>query len=133
MGLNLREKNMSLTRVVMRLGRNPDAGFPDGDEHHGYVVVAPLDKDGMLDVELWRANKEKCTVDRFSPDATEAADGWLTHRGSRWFFRYDEDEEGPDEPVYRLGEHTMRIGDYLTIHEADGDDLTYKITETTPL
>jgi hypothetical protein len=133
MGLNLREKNMSLTRVVMRLGRNPDAGFPDGDDHHGYVVIAPLDKDGMLDVELWRANKEASTVNRFSPDATETADGWLSHHGTRWFFRYDEDEEGPDEPVYRLGDHSMRIGDYLTIHEADGDDLTYRITETTPL
>ena len=104
---------MSLTRVVMRLGRNPDAGFPDGDNDQGYVVVAPLDKDGRLDLDLWRANKADCTVDRFSPDPAEKADGW------------------PDEPVYRLGDHTLRLGDYLTIHEADGDDLTYKITETT--
>ncbi|WP_203293083.1 hypothetical protein [Maricaulis parjimensis] len=124
---------MSLTRVVMRLGRNPDAGFPDGDDEQGYVVVAPLDGDGRLDVELWRANKAKCTVDRFSPDPDEKADGWLTHRGSHWFFHYDEEGEGPDEPVYRLGDHTLRMGDYLTIHEADGDDLTYKITETTPV
>lgn len=122
---------MSLTRVVMRLGRNPDAGFPDGDNDQGYVVVAPLDKDGRLDLDLWRANKADCTVDRFSPDPAEKADGWLTHRGSHWFFHYDEEGEGPDEPVYRLGDHTLRLGDYLTIHEADGDDLTYKITETT--
>lgn len=122
---------MSLTRVVMRLGRNPDAGFPDGDNGQGYVVVAPLDKDGRLDLDLWRANKADCTVDRFSPDPAEKADGWLTHRGSHWFFHYDEEGEGPDEPVYRLGDHTLRLGDYLTIHEADGDDLTYKITETT--
>ena len=122
---------MSLTRVVMRLGRNPDAGFPDGDNDQGYVVVAPLDKDGRLDLDLWRANKADCTVDRFSPAPAEKADGWLTHRGSHWFFHYDEEGEGPDEPVYRLGDHTLRLGDYLTIHEADGDDLTYKITETT--
>jgi hypothetical protein len=122
---------MSLTRVVMRLGRNPGAGFPDGDNDQGYVVVAPLDKDGRLDLDLWRANKADCTVDRFSPDPAEKADGWLTHRGSHWFFHYDEEGEGPDEPVYRLGDHTLRLGDYLTIHEADGDDLTYKITETT--
>lgn len=124
---------MSLTRVVMRLGRNPDAGFPDGDNDQGYVIVAPLDKDGRLDLDLWRANKADCTVDRFSPDPAEKADGWLTHRGSHWFFHYDEEGEGPDEPVYRLGDHTLRLGDYLTIHEADGDDLTYKITETTPV
>lgn len=122
---------MALTRVVMRLGRNPDFGFPDGDERQGYVIVAPLDRDGKLDVELWRENKLKCTVDRFSPDPEDKADGWLSHRGDKWFFRYDEEEEGPDEPVYRLGDHTMRVGDYLTIHEADGDDLTYRITEVT--
>ena len=122
---------MSLTRVVMRLGRNPDAGFPDGDNDQGYVIVAPLDKDGRLDLDLWRANKADCTVDRFSSDPAEKADGWLTHRGSHWFFHYDEEGEGPDEPVYRLGDHTLLLGDYLTIHEADGDDLTYKITETT--
>lgn len=122
---------MGLMRVVMRLGRNPDAGFPDGDDRQGYVVVAPLDGNGKLDLDLWRQNKVKCTVDRFSPDPADKADGWLSHRGSHWYFRYDEEDEGPDEPVYRLGDHTMRVGDYLTIHEADGDDLTYKITEAT--
>lgn len=123
---------MSLTRVVMRLGRNPDAGFPDGDNDQGYVVVAPLDKDGRLDLDLWRANKADCTVDRFSPDPAEKADGWLTHRGSHWFFHYDEEDEGPDEPVFKLGDHVMRVGEYLTIHEADGHDMTFKITEARP-
>jgi hypothetical protein len=124
---------MSLKRVVLRLGRNPDAGFPEGDDAHGYVVIAPLDADGHLDVAEWRSSKAKCTVDRFSPDPEDTADGWLSHRGSHWFFRYDEEEEGPDEPVFRLGDHSMRVGEYLTIHEADGDDLTYKITEVQPV
>ncbi len=121
---------MALTRVVMRLSRNPEAGFPDGDDDHGYVIVAPLDADGKLDIEAWRGNKAKCTVNRFTPEHDDDADGWLTHRGSHWFFRYDEEDEGPDEPVYRLGDHTLRLGEYVTIHEADGDDLTFKITET---
>lgn len=120
---------MSLTRLVLRLGRNPDAGFPEGDDNHGYVLTAPLDKDGRLDLDLWRAHKQACTVIRFSPDEDERADGWLSHRGSHWHFRYDEEDEGPDEPVYRLGDHMLRVGDYVTIHEADGDDLVYKITE----
>lgn len=124
---------MSLTRVVMRLGRNPDAGYPEGNDNHGYVVVAPLDKDGHLDVDMWREHRSKCTVDRFSPEDVDKADGWLTHRGSHWFFHYDEEHEGPDEPVFRLGDHLLRVGEYLTIHEADGDDLTYKITEAQKL
>lgn len=122
---------MGLMRVTLRLGRNPDAGFPDGDDHQGYVIVAPLDKDGRLDLGLWRENKEKCTVLRFDPDPDERADGWLSHRGNNWYFRYDEEDEGPDEPIYKLGDHTLKLGEYLTIHEADGDDLTYKITEVT--
>ena len=120
---------MPLTRVVLRLGRNPEAGYPEGDDRHGYVITAPLDADGKLDAELWRKHRKDCTVVRFSPDEEEYADGWLSHRGSNWFFHYDEDHEGPDEPVYKLGDHAMRPGDYVTIHEADGDDLVYKVTE----
>jgi hypothetical protein len=127
------EDDMTLTRVVMRLGRNPDAGYPEGDDNLGYVVVAPLDKDGALDVVLWRANKDKCKVVRFTPDHEDDADGWLAHRSERWWFHYDDDAEGPDEPVYRLGDHRLRLGEYVTIHEADGEDLTFKVTETRPL
>ncbi len=120
---------MALTRLTLRLGRNPQAGYPGGDDAHGYVITAPLDKDGKLDADLWRNHKKACTVIRFSQDDDEKADGWLTHRGSNWFFHYDEQHEGPDEPVYKLGDHTLRTGDYVTIHEADGDDLVYKITD----
>lgn len=120
---------MALSRVVMRLTRNPGTRHPEADDHRGYTIVAPLDSAGHLDLELWRANKKDCTVLRFSPDEDEKADGWLTHRGSNWYFRYDEEDEGPDEPVYRLGDHALRLGEYLTIHEADDEDLTYKITE----
>jgi hypothetical protein len=125
---------MTLTRVVMRLGRNPEAGYPGGDDHFGYVVIAPLDKDGLLDAKLWRANKAKCTVVRFTPDHEDDADGWLTHRGDQWWFHYDDEgEEAPDEPVYRLGDHRLRLGEYVTIHEADGEDLTFKVTEARPV
>ncbi|MFP4518656.1 MAG: hypothetical protein ACLFQ5_04295 [Oceanicaulis sp.] len=120
---------MALTRLTLRLSRNPDYGIVDGDDDRGYVITAPLDKDGKLDAELWRQHKKACTVIRFSPDEDERADGWLTHRGSNWFFHYDEEHEGPDEPVYKLGDHTLRMGDYVTIHEADGDDLVHKVTE----
>ena len=121
---------MALTRLTLRLGRNPGTEFPEGDDSHGYVITAPLDKDGRLNADLWREHKKACVVIRFSPDEDERADGWLTHRGSYWFFHYDEEHEGPDEPVYKLGDHLLRVGDYVTIHEADGDDLVYKITES---
>ena len=124
---------MPLTRLTLRLARNPGTEFPDGDDQRGYVVVAPLDKFDKLDVDLWRAHKKDCTVIRFSPDESERADGWITHRDSKWYFRYDEDEEGPNEPIYRLGKHEMWLNDYLTIHEAGKCDFVFKITDALPL
>ncbi len=122
-----------LNTIILRLARNPDAGYPHGDDARGYRVVAPLDGEGRLDLALWRANKERCTVDRFSPDDAEKADGWLSHRGAHWYFRYDEDEEGPDEPVFRLGDHKLVVGEYITVHEADGDALVYRVAESQPI
>lgn len=117
-----------LTRIVLRLGRNPDAGFPDGNDNYGYVILAPLDTDGHLDANLWRANREQCTVRRFHPHESPA-DGWLRHRGENWYFWYDEADEGPEEPVVKLGAHRLIPGEYITLREGDGDVLTFRISE----
>lgn len=118
-----------LTRIILRLARNPDAGYPDGDDERGYVIVAPLDVDFHLDSALWKDAKAQCTVVRFSPDPDERADGLLLHRGQNWYFHYDEEREGPDEPVYKLADHRLEVGEYVTVREADGDALTYRVTE----
>ncbi|WOR14642.1 hypothetical protein RYZ27_12750 [Hyphomonas sp. FCG-A18] len=120
---------MTLKRVVLRLARNE--GYPEGDDSQGYVLVAPLTADGLIDLDEWRENREACTVDRFHPDPDEKADGWLTHRGSHWRFRYDEEDEGPDEGGYRLGEHRFRPGEYVTIAHHGEDPLTYIVTDVT--
>lgn len=122
-----------LSRITLRLARNPDAGFPDGDPHRGYTLVAPIGADGRLDVDLWRREREACRVVRFSPDPDDRADGWLTHRGTHWSFRYDEDEEGPDEPTYRLGDHVFKVDEYVTVHDHHGAALTYRISDVSPL
>ena len=120
---------MTMKRITLRLARNP--GYPEGDRQQGYVIIAPLDPGGHLMVDEWRAHRSACTVVRFHPDPAEHADGWLTHRGSHWFFRYDEDHEGPDEPVYRFGDHRFEIGEYVTISHADGEALTYQVADVT--
>ena len=118
---------MPLKRIVLRLARNPDT--PDGDDRQGYVIVAPLDAGGKIDLDLWRSKREKCTVDRFHPDPDEVADGLLTHRGNQWRFHYNEEDEGPDEGGYRLGDHVFRPGEYVTIASHGEDPLTYIVTE----
>ena len=118
---------MTLKRIVMRLARNEQ--HPDGDDRQGYVMVAPLDAHGKIDLEAWRQHKSACTVNRFHPDPDEKADGLLTHRGDHWRFHYDEDHEGPDEAGYRLGDHEFRPGEYVTITFHGEAPLTYRVTE----
>lgn len=115
-----------LTRVVLRLGRNP--GHPEGDDHYGYVVMAPLDADYKLDPGLWTLHRMDCTVRRFHPNESPA-DGWLRRRGDQWFFWYDEEDEGPEEQGVRLGDHRFFPGEYVTIREGDGDVMTFRVAE----
>ncbi|MBU6373608.1 MAG: hypothetical protein KJS97_12860 [Alphaproteobacteria bacterium] len=117
-----------LTRIILRLGRNPEAGAPEGDDHHGYVIFAPLDTDGRLDAAMWAAHKRDCTVRRFRPGEAPS-DGWLRHRGDHWFFWYDEADEGPAEDVENLAAHRLAPGEYVTIREGGGAPLTFRVAE----
>ncbi len=123
---------MPLSRVVMRLARNPNTEFADGDDHRGYAFVAPLTEDGKLDAEAFKEQRSFCTVRRFAPDE-DAQEGKLSRRGERWFFDYDEDADVADEPLYRLGEHRFAIGEYVSVTDEDGRLLTYKVTDVQPV
>lgn len=122
-----------LSRLTLRLARNPQSGAPEGDPTRGYSILAPLDAEGHIDLVAWRDARARCTVVRFSPDPEEQADGWLTHNGSHWFFRYDEDLEGPDEPVFRLGDHRMIADEFVSVRQPDGKSLVYRVTDVTAL
>lgn len=119
---------MSLSRIVMRLARNPGTEFAGGDDHRGYALTAPLTADGLLDEDAYAKAKGECVVRRFAPDE-DAVDGRLNKRGQRWFFDYDEDDAAEDEPLHRLGEHRFAVGEYVTVTDEDGRPLTYKVTD----
>jgi hypothetical protein len=121
---------MGLSRIIMRLARNPGTEFADGDDHRGYALVAPLADDGKLDVAAFRAHKADFKVRHFAPDE-DPQEGRLGHRGGRWFFDYGDDADA-DEPLYRIGEHRFAVGEYVSVTDEDGRLLTYKVTEVTP-
>jgi hypothetical protein len=122
---------MGLSRIVMRLARNPGTEFADGDDHRGYALVAPLTADGKLDDAAFKAAKGGCTVRHFAPDE-DALEGKLARRGERWFFDYG-DQADADEPLYRIGEHRFAVGEYVSVTDEDGRLLTYKVTEVQPV
>lgn len=118
---------MSLSRIVMRLARNPGTEFADGDDHRGYTLTAPLTADGKIDEAALKALKGGAAVRHFMPDE-DAVEGKLGRRGERWFFDFGDEAEG-EEPLYRLGEHTFAVGEYVSITDEDGRLLTYKVTD----
>jgi hypothetical protein len=123
-----------LQRITLHLARNHD--FPDGSSRHGYEVTAPLDTDGRLDSIEWCSKRAQCRVLRFwrgEPDQH----GLLVHRpggagGATWMIDYDEDRADDDEAGYRLGTHSFKVGDYVSIRDADGNLNTFKVTEVRP-
>lgn len=119
---------MSLSRIVMRLARNPGTEFAGGDDHRGYTLTAPLTADGHLDEAAYAKSRAQCVVRRFTPDE-DAADGRLSRRGKSWFFDYEADDTADDEPVHRLGDHRFAVGEYVTVADEDGRPLTYKVVE----
>jgi hypothetical protein len=122
---------MTLSRIVMRLARNPGTEFAGGDDHRGYSLTAPLTADGHLDEAAYSKSRDACTVRRFAPDE-DPVDGRLARRGPRWFFDYDDGDSADDEPVHRLGQHRFAVGEYVTVTDEDGRPLTYKVVEVQP-
>ncbi len=123
---------MSLSRIVMRLARNPGTEFAGGDDHRGYALTAPLTEDGHIDEGEYAKVKGSCSVRRFAPDE-DAVDGRLNKRGARWFFDYDDEDIADDEPLHRLGEHRFALGEYVTVTDDEGRPLTYKVMQVEPV
>lgn len=122
---------MTLSRIVMRLARNPGTEFAGGDDHRGYALTAPLTADGHLDEAAYSKARAECVVRRFAPDE-DAVEGRLTRRGQTWFFDYDASDSADDEPVHKLGQHRFAVGEYVTVNDEDGRPLTYKVVEVQP-
>ena len=122
---------MSLSRIILRLARNPGTQHSEPDDERGYTLVAPLTPDGHLDESGYERQRQDCTVRRFAPD--EAAEtGRLTRHGGQWTFRYAP-EDTTEEPLFRLKDHRFRLGDYVSILDADGELLAYRVSEVTKI
>jgi hypothetical protein len=124
----------SIMRITMHLARTHD--FPNGSSVHGYSFIAPLDRKDQIDVDAWRAERKACTVVRFwGRDLPKS--GWLVHRpggvdGATWGFDYDRQTHADDEAGYRFADHAFRPGEYVSIREADGETLPFRIVYIEP-
>ena len=116
---------MTLSRIRLELARDRD--FPEGSRHHGYELVAPIDDAGHIDPGAWKTDRQRCRVRRFWGDEEEV--GHVIRKpGGAWAFHYDVfGDADDDETGYRFGDHTFRLGDYVTIKEHDDTLRTFRV------
>ncbi|WP_342363997.1 hypothetical protein [Terrarubrum flagellatum] len=120
-----------LRKITLHLARTKD--HPDGSDAHGYILVAPLTDEGRIDATQWRDNPAACGVTRFW-GGEELRHGRLAHRpggvnGATWTFDYDASTLADDEAGFRLGDHRLTPGEYLSIRSPDGDLRTFKVAK----
>lgn len=125
----------SFRRIRLNLARSPE--FPQGSSRHGYEFVAPLDEQGRIDVEQWRAHRDHCRVRRFWEGEDDEI-GRLVHKPGgaehgRWVFDYDPEADEDDESGYRFGAHAFRPGEYVSIRADDGQMHTYRVITVEPV
>jgi hypothetical protein len=125
----------SFRRIRLNLARSPQ--FPQGSSRHGYEFVAPLDRNGHIDIEQWRAHREHCGVRRFWEGEDDEV-GKLVHKPggaehARWVFDYDPEADDDDESGYRFGAHAFRPGEYVSIRDDDGEMHTFQVATVEPV
>jgi len=114
---------MVWSTIRMELARNPE--FPEGSQHHGYILHAPLDREGRLDLPTYQSGRTRAVVEEFWGDK-DPKRGRLVHRNRNlWCFSFGENDE---EPVFHFGDHTFLPGEYLTVRDLSGSDLTFRVT-----
>lgn len=116
-------------RIVMELAR--EAGRPQGDSQHRYVLVAPLGADGRIDPHGLKQHQSGGRVVRDLDGVRRV--GQLVHGpGGRWWVHYEGADAPEDELVFRLAEEHLQVGEYVSIMREDGEH-PFRVVEVSPV
>ncbi|TWB93142.1 hypothetical protein FBZ93_111181 [Bradyrhizobium macuxiense] len=116
----------------IRLERARDPDHPEGSSAIAYVMVAPLDTVSRIDVHVWKTNRDACRIVRQRPDQADQLGHLVRGPGGGWHFHYDVTGITEDEAGYHLGDERFRLGEYVSVREADGTH-PYRVVAVAPL
>ena len=114
---------MHWTSVRLELARTPE--FPNGSASRAYLVHLPLDRQGMIDEAALRGAPAKATVRRFWPNERDMA-GYVIRTKKGWALSYRPGDDD-DESIFHLETHAVRLGEYVTLTEPDGQQLPFRV------
>ncbi len=116
---------MTMRRIRLELARDHD--FPNGSNKHGYDFAAPLDDQGHLLTDEWKANRERCRVRRFWGSAPDEIGHLVHRRGGSWAFDYKAKSSDDDEAGFKFDKHRFVPGEYVSLTEHDHVQRAFRI------
>jgi hypothetical protein len=114
---------MTWKTVRLELARTDD--FPNGSAARAYLLHLPLDSHGLIIEADAKHNPSLATVRRFWPNEADNV-GYLIRNRKGWAFSYALGAED-DEQVFHLETHPIRLNEYITLTESDGQKLPFKV------
>jgi hypothetical protein len=117
-------------RIRLELAR--EKGHPEGSALIGYTLIAPLDANSRIDLDLWQKHHDFCRVVRFRPDEPDDIGHLVRKPGGAWAFRYDIGGDLADETGYHFSSDRFMIGDYVSVREDDGLH-TFQVASVEPV
>ena len=111
-----------MTWKTIRLELSRTSTFPNGSAGRAYLIRAPLDEHGSIDPVAVKQNPTEATVRRFwaaEPDQY----GQVELANGRWVFRMN----GVGETIGRLGPEPIQLHDQITVEDADGTVLPFRV------
>lgn len=111
---------MNWKTIRLELARTSD--FPSGSVSRAYLLRVPLDEDGGIDEQALDLGLARATVRRFWPSQPDRS-GHLVRENGSWSFRCNGDAGGSA----KLGEQPFRLGSEVTVTEADGSSLPFRV------
>ena len=111
--------------IRLELARTPE--FPQGSASRAYLLHLPLDQNGLIDEAALRGSPSLATVRRFWPGQPDRS-GYVVGSPGGWAFSYEIGEDD-DETVFHLETHPIRVGEYVTLTEPDGERLPFRVAK----
>lgn len=114
---------MNWKAIRLELARTRE--FPTGSVSRAYLLRLPLSADGMVDERAVKEDPGRATVRRLWASEPDRI-GYIIPAATGWKFSY-EPGEADDEPIFHLESHALRLGEYITVTEADGRRLPFRV------
>jgi hypothetical protein len=122
-----------MPKVMLVVAAGP--GFPQGSPDHRYEIGVTLTLGGHLDPKAWEADPRPWPAKRIAPGVpSRPGDVFFDADTESWSIRlFPAPGEAADAPLAAQIRHAgqLRPGEYVTIHEPDGKEFSYRVVSVT--